>query len=161
MKNVFYTLTFLLLLILLPGCSSPDPEPATEDPVAFYATLQDENFTSWQRAPGHEVRQPGTGLHLSEVDTYINEIMADALNTNASEAPAGAIIAKNAFQQDQLNTTVAMRKRSDGSWFFAQWNAEGEVMTAGIDEPSCITCHTSNNDRILAFPLSTGGSTGY
>ena len=84
MKKVLIWLTLLFLIGLLVGCGPAQTVPE-EGVNEFYQTLKDEEYTLWDKAPGYEVRQPGTGFHLSKVDIYINDVMVTALSNNSNK----------------------------------------------------------------------------
>ena len=48
-----------------------------------------------------------------------------------------------------------MEKRADGSWFWAEYTADGDSLYSGRPD-ICVGCHALGDDFIRAFDLPSG-----
>ena len=58
---------------------------------------------------------------------------------------------QDAHDDDELDIVAAMEKR-EGTWFWAEWDADGESIYSG-DPDTCTGCHQSGADMVRAFGL--------
>lgn len=143
---------FLLLLaaLALVACrTNDDPEGAE----ALLAQVQDEDYRSWRRAPGYEERRPSTAPHSDNVEIFVNDVVAEALDGAArSEWPDGSIIVKDGYADDGTHELTAIMEKREGVWFWAEYDANDEPLYSGA--PSiCTNCHESGSDDVRAFTL--------
>jgi hypothetical protein len=145
----------VVLAIVLLGCrQNDDPEGAK----ALYAKANaGAGFRAapWRRAPDFPERKPSFTAHSREVEIWVNEPMAKALdgveNTRISndegklvrsEWPVGSIIVKEGFSGDERRLVAIMEKRVDG-WHWAELDGDGEPLwSAANGKPEiCVECH--------------------
>ncbi len=121
--------------------------------------IEQENYRTFPRPPGFEKRVPSTIPHEIEagikVDIYMNGVIEKALNENESlkEWPVGSVMVKEGFIDGKQVVTAAMWK-TEGGWFWVQWNAAGLELTAGHPQ-FCVSCHSLGDDMLRAIKLPT------
>lgn len=139
-----------LVLAALGGCGDDqEPEAAKE----LWARIHDDEYRTWERAPGWEERQPTHAPHSEEVDIYVNDVVSGALGgTDSLDAwPDGSLIVKDGYDGSVLEIVAAMEKR-DGEWFWVEWDGHGDSDYSG--RPAiCLDCHESGSDYVRAFDL--------
>ena len=135
--------------LLLAACGD-NQDPGGAD--ALWKRIHDEEYTSWDHAPGYATRQKSSAPHGDEVIVYVNDVVAEALAGGPiTEWPVGSRIVKDGFDGGDPHLVAAMEKR-DGGWYWAEWDPEGRASYSG--EPSiCIDCHESGADFVRAFAL--------
>jgi hypothetical protein len=144
------TLSVLLVLVGLGGCGDDqDPEAANE----LWDRIHEEQYRTWERAPGWEERRPTHAPHSEEVDIYVNDVVFGVLGgADAHEAwPDGSIIVKDGYDGTVLEIVAAMEKR-DGAWFWVEWDGHGDSDYSGRPD-ICLDCHESGSDYVRAFDL--------
>ena len=123
--------------------------------------VQDEGYRdNWRRAPGWEdpLMEAEGGPHGSYIDLYINDVMAEAIDSGESldAWPEGSIIVKDGFSDENgetLRFVTLMEKRSGSDWFWAEYDSNLKVDFAGLNESTCTGCHASGEDSVRAFGL--------
>ena len=137
-----------LALLIGTGCGD-DQQP--EQARALYRELQSLEYRTWQRAPGYETRRGSNAPHGDDVDIYINDVVADALDNGVpdGEWPLGSLIVKDGFDGSDLELVAVMDKREDG-WFWAEYDDEGDSIYSGKPD-LCIDCHRGGDDFVRAF----------
>jgi len=142
------------LLLATFGCAAEDEDDNTdpEGAKALLATVQADDYRSWSRAPGYEVRVPSKGPHSIDVDIYVNDVVVAALaGASLDEWPEGSLVAKDGFKGEKLEIVALMEKRSDG-WYWAELSGSGAPKFSG--HPSiCTDCHRSGDDFMRSFDL--------
>jgi hypothetical protein len=139
----------LALSLFVAGCGGDDQDP--EAAKELYDRIQQANYRSFQRAPGYEERRPGSAVHASEVDIYVNDVVAQALEQEGLDAwPDGSLVVKDGFEDGALELVAVMEKRG-GAWFWAEY-FDGVAKHSGA--PSiCLDCHRVGSDYVRAFAL--------
>ena len=87
------------------------------------------------RAPGYDTPQPSRAAHDDEVVIYVNDVVAMALASTAEirEWPVGSIIVKEGFGGGDLGLIAISEKQSDGTWFWAEYADDGDVLGLGVE----------------------------
>lgn len=140
-----------LAALLLTACGRADANDLLDE-------LRDDDYRSFARAPGWErPRTASSAPHGNYVDIYVDDVIADALDEGEplDAWPEGATIVKDGWAApagDELAIIAVMRKRDDG-WFFAEYSGSGRVKFAGHDVRVCTNCHAGGDDGVLAFGL--------
>lgn len=131
-------------------CRQNDDPSGAED---LLAEVQDEDYRSWQRAPGYEERTPSNAPHSDNVEIFVNDILASALQEQGlDEWPVGSLVAKDGYDDDgELELVSLMQKREDG-WYFAEYDGEGTPLYSGRPD-ICTNCHADGDDFVRAFSL--------
>ena len=144
-------LTCALLGSLLIGCGD-NQEP--EEAVVLWNRIQSEDYRSFERAPGFEMRQPSNTAHSDAVDIYVNSVLTDALASGEtlSEWPVGSLIVKDGFNNDGELDLVAVMDKRDTGWFWAEYTEfeTGDALFSG-SPGICTGCHESGADFVRAF----------
>ena len=100
-----------LSITLLVACrQNDDPEGAR----ALYAKVTEgDGFRAWRRAPGFPERKPSFTAHSSEVEIFVNEPVATALDgpSPVIEWPVGSIVVKEGFRGGDRQIVAMMEKR--------------------------------------------------
>lgn len=137
-----------LCLLAAAGCGE-DQEP--ERARALWDRVQAEGYRSWDRAPGYETRQPSRAAHGEDVEIFVNDVVAmDLVAMPAVRAWSdGATIVKDGYDGGDL-CLVAVMEKSDGEWFFAEYDGEGDTLFSGTPE-ICTGCHAIGDDFVRAF----------
>ncbi len=145
----FPAILAIILSGIVAGCGNQNPGDARD----LLHTVQAADYRSWDRAPGYETRQPSNAPHSSNVDIYLDDLMAAAVSSDTAleSWPVGSVVVKDGFKNDELRLIAMMEKRDSG-WFFAEFDGDGDVLYSGSPRV-CTKCHGSANDRILAFSL--------
>lgn len=134
-------------LLAAPACGDDqDPRGARE----LLGRVRAEDYQSWTRAPGYEVRRPSRAPHSNAVDIYINEALVKALESDppVDTWPVGSIIVKEGYDGGDRELIALMEKREDG-WFWAEFFGSDSKYSG---EPQlCIDCHRSGDDFVRAF----------
>lgn len=130
------------------GCKNEDPEGAE----ALWDEILADEYTAWERAPGYPERAPSS-VHGREMDIFVNDIVAAAVAAGAplEEWPEGSVIVKDGYDKGAL-TLVAVMKKTDGAWFWAEYQEDGEIDSSGTPR-SCLNCHDAGSDHVRAFAL--------
>jgi hypothetical protein len=134
---------------LLGACrQNDDPDGAKK---LFADVSQGEGFRAWRRPPQFPRRKPSFTAHSDAVELFVNKPMADALDskTPLKAWPTGSIVVKEGFSGGTRSIVAIMRKEADGSWTWAEYDAEGEPLYSGKpgSPPSiCIDCHDNRKD---------------
>jgi hypothetical protein len=137
------------LLYALPGCGDNQDDAGAR---ALLAKVQGESYRGWERAPGYDTRRPTGAPHGKEVDIYVNDVVAQAIQTQNLEAwPVDSIIVKDGWDGSDLEIIAIMQKRADG-WYWAEYDSEGDPDYSGRPDV-CIECHASGSDYVRAFRL--------
>lgn len=134
----------------LVGCGDDqDPSGAKE----LWRRIHDEEYRSWARAPGYEERRTADSPHSDEVDIYVNDVVAGALEAGEAltEWPEGSLVVKDGYDGSVLEIVAAMEKRA-GRWFWAEWDGHGDSAYLG-NPATCTDCHASGDDYVRAFDL--------
>jgi hypothetical protein len=146
--------------LLLSGCrQNDDPDGAK----ALYAKANEGagfRAAPWRRAPDFPERKPSFTAHSREVEIWVNEPMAKALDgiestrvTNEkgvlvrNEWPVGSIIVKEGFSGDERQIVAIMERRADG-WVWIETDGEGEPLWSATNgKPDiCVGCHDNRAD---------------
>jgi hypothetical protein len=138
------------LLVGFLGCGD-NQEP--EEAEALWERIHAENYRGFARAPGYETRQPSNTAHSSQVDIYVNDVLAQALAGGPiSTWPVGSLIVKDGFSDDGTLELVAVLDKREGGWFWAEYTdvEAGEAKYSGAPE-ICLDCHASGSDYVRAF----------
>jgi hypothetical protein len=117
------------------------------------ASAREQNYRTWDRAPGWPGRTQSNAPHGGAVDIYVNTTVADALAVGEPLAawPLGSVIAKDGWDGSDLELIALMEKRADG-WFYAEFDADGDPSYSGHPDV-CIDCHARGSDYVRAFRL--------
>jgi hypothetical protein len=144
----FLTLGALTLI----GCGGEDEVDRAGADALWQRLLDADYRTTFQSAPGWETPQATVGAHGRTAVILMNPVIAGALESGGLAAwPDGSLIVKDSYDAAELTLVAALEKQS-GSWFFAEWTANGAVKYAG--EPAvCTNCHLPANDRLRAITL--------
>lgn len=132
------------------ACGDSADEDEAEE---FWHRIHALDYRSWERAPGWQTRTETVSAHGETADIFINQVVASAAaGESVEEWPTGVILVKDGYRADELWRVAAFEKRTNGSWFFAEWSENGEVKYAG--QPSvCLGCHDNATDVIFSVPL--------
>jgi hypothetical protein len=120
---------------------------------ALLAKVREQEYRSWDRAPGYDVRRSTSAPHANSVDIYVNDLVAEVLATSTSATSwlEGSIIVKDGFSGSDLELIAIMEKRSDG-WYWAEYDDDGDPDYSGHPD-ICIDCHRRGSDFVRAFAL--------
>lgn len=142
--------------ILLLACNAAEADDIRDQ-------LRDDDYReTYARAPGwEEPRQPSQrGPHGPFVDIYVNDVVEDAVA--AGEAldrwPEGSLVVKDGWGDadgTDHEYLAFMERRSDG-WFWAEYDDDGRLVSAGLDDSTCAGCHEAGQDSVRAFDLPGG-----
>ena len=134
------------------GCGDDqDPVGAQE----LWERVHAENYRSWQRAPGFEVRRDSSAPHGGASEIFLNPTMADAVAAGATTFPVGSLIVKDGYgglESDATHKLVAAMEKREAGWYWAEWDSgsTGEAIYSG--SPSiCTGCHESGRDFVRIF----------
>jgi hypothetical protein len=139
------------LMFLAPLACGSDADEAGA--ARLWRAIHDDDYRSWEPAPGWETPEPTIRPHGDTALIYFNPVRAGAAaqDTPLDAWPEGAILVKDGFRGDQRSLIAAMEKRSNG-WFFAEWDGDGDVLFAGRPDV-CVNCHQSGADFVFAAAL--------
>ena len=138
------------LLLGLPGCGDNQEPSEARD---LWSTIQDEDYRSFQRAPGYETRQASDTAHSDQVDIYVNSVLADSLASGEALGswPVGSLIVKDGFRSNDTLALVAVMEKRSAGWFYAEYTTfAGDALYSGAPEV-CVNCHSSGSDFVRAF----------
>lgn len=118
---------------------------------ALWQSIHEQDYRSFQRAPGYETKRRSNAPHGDDVIIYVNERLAQALAAAQpiDSWPEGALIVKDGFDGSELELVAVMEKRSTG-WYWAEYGADGDASYSGAPE-LCTNCHRSGADYVRAF----------
>jgi len=142
--------TMVCGLVLAGACrQNDDPDGADE----LLARVQEEDYRSWNTAPGYDERRPSSAPHGGNSEIFVNEVVVDALSMEGLEEwPEGSIVAKDGYNDDGgLEVIAIMEKRAD-AWYWAEYDAEGAPLFSGAPT-ICTDCHGAGSDFVRAFSL--------
>ena len=129
---------------------------ALQPPEGTPAIGRASGARAWRRAPGFPERKPSFTAHSSEVEIFVNEPVATALDgpSPVIEWPVGSIVVKEGFRGGDRQIVAMMEKRDDG-WFWAETDGEGAPLYSGKPDV-CVDCHdnrASYSDWVYSFEL--------
>lgn len=130
----------LALAGLVAACGqNDDPNGATD---LYNRIHQGTGYRAWDRAPAFPFRKASFTSHSDAVEIFIDPTMAAALKgpNEIQQWPVGSIIVKDSYANNTRNLTAVMEKRPDGSWFWAEYNADGKALYSGKPDV-CVECH--------------------
>src|SRR5262245_1869051 len=107
-----------------------DPEGAKQ---LFSTISQGQGWQAWRRAPAYPRRKPSFTDHGDEVEVFVNPMMSSALDTKTpiTQWPPGSIIVKESFSGGSRSAIAVMSKQPDNSWYWAEYDADGEPLYSG------------------------------
>ncbi|MRG96415.1 hypothetical protein [Polyangium spumosum] len=148
LERLLWIAAMALFAAAAPGCRQDD-DPAGADEL--WTRIQDAKYRAWERAPGYESRKASSAPHGDQVEIFVNDVVAGALDGPAITAwPEGSIVVKDGFDDDGSPHIVAAMEKRGGAWFYAEWDPDGESLYSGA--PSiCTDCHAAGADMIRAF----------
>jgi hypothetical protein len=150
--GVFGGLPVLACAAVFTAACGDDQEPRRA--ARLLDEIRAQDYPSWQRAPGYEVRRPAASPHSDQVDIFVNDVMAQALAGPALTAwPDGSIVVKDGYSGSKRELIAVMQKEG-GEWFWAEYFG-GEAKYSGSPEV-CTSCHRNGSDFVRAFPLPQG-----
>ena len=146
---------FALIIGLLcaTACGQNDDPNGAKD---LYARVSAEKgYRAWRRAPGFPNRKPSFTSHSDAVEIFVDPNVSAALDgpNPVRSWPVGSIIVKESFSGDTPTLLAAMEKRADGSWFWAEYDADGKALYSG-NPTVCVDCHSHRaafSDWVYAF----------
>lgn len=154
----------LIAVVLLSGnvlFSAALPQEQDQDKATLMQIYNNEmqDYQSWAIVPGSTEKMPGKGAHGKFITTYANAVALNAIQTNASAMPDGAILVKDNFNtpEDGKPWSAVMMKKIDGEWFFGVFFPLYEPKAAGLGTPGkqlslCMDCHRKAvNDRVFLW----------
>ena len=129
-------------------------DPTKTDGAAYYAALMATDYQKFTPGPWYETPQPTQGRHGTDVLVYLNPIMEAALGkTGLAEWPDGSLVVKDGFDADGKPVSVSALEKYGSEWYFAEFDASGKTLVAGLEDATCRGCHHEGNDAILIFQL--------
>jgi hypothetical protein len=129
-------------VLALAACGqNDDPAGATD---LYDRIHQGAGYRAWQRAPQFPYRKPSFTDHSDAVEIFVDPNMQKALAgpEPVTRWPVGSIIVKESYADSTRVALAVMEKKSDGSWFWAEYNADGKALYSGKPE-ECIDCHNN------------------
>lgn len=132
--------------------------------AAIWAHLQESNYAEdWELWPDKGRQYPGQQPHGAQLTTMMNEVAYQALMSDATEFPDGAIVVKQNFMPDGTLAAVTTMYKVEGynadhnDWFFTKHLASGELdrtptgMAMQGRLQGCQTCHMAKADNDYIF----------
>lgn len=141
--------------VLAAACGQNDDPAAAKD---LFNRVSTSNYrTTWKRAPEFPYRKPSFTDHSDAVEIFVDPTMSKALAgpDPITQWPVGAIIVKESYANNTLNAFAMMEKKPDGSWFWAEYNADGKALYSGKPDV-CVDCHDNRkgySDWVYAIEL--------
>lgn len=128
-----------VLLVLIACGQNDDPDGAKE---LYNRVHQGAGYRAWSRAPAFPSRRPSFTAHSDAVEIFVNPEMDRALAGPEliTRWPAGSVIVKESYSGDTRTLLAVMEKKPDGSWFWAEYNADGKALFSGKPDV-CVDCH--------------------
>lgn len=105
--------------------------------------IQDEAWTG--------VLPSDDGTHGSHVQIWFNAQAADSFAAGGDGMIEGSILVKEGYSSASESdlSAITVMKKSDGDWFWARYDGDGTVSTAGeAAAGSCGGCHAAGKDSI-------------
>lgn len=133
----------------------------TADAVWAYLTEVDyqNTFALW---PDKGEQYTGQEPHGALLTTYVNDVAAGALASNAGELPYGAIIVKENFMPDGTHAASTVMYKAEGfdpdnnDWWWLKRLADGTVEASG-QATGCINCHGGQRPNDFVWTSSLSG----
>lgn len=146
-------LLMVVLIVVVPAAACGETALPGTNGNAVIAYLDDVNYQeSWDLWPGLGEKYQGDEPHGMLLTTYVNAKALEAVNSNASSMPDGAIIVKeNYTPAGVLAATTVMYKKSGydsehNDWFWLKYLADGTIEKQGKVE-GCQNCHGDVKDN--------------
>ena len=126
-----------------------------EDPASLYYE-KFSDYQTWEQAEDWIGVQPSQSVHGTFVQIWWNNSAKEAI-LDGTDIPAGAALMKEGYNDEEGNEFIALTLmvKQDGfapdnnNWFWASYDAAGNVNQSGGVE-MCISCHaTSDSDYVL------------
>ncbi|MDT8435904.1 MAG: cytochrome P460 family protein [Gemmatimonadota bacterium] len=141
------------------------PSPDTTG-AAVWSHLQRVDYAAnWDLWPGTGEYYEGQQPHGMLLTTYVNDVAAAGLASDAGRLPAGAIIVKENYKPDSTLVAVTTMYKVEGynpdanDWFWVKHLPDGSVDGDGAAQgrvQSCIGCHgrQAANDYLFTGELN-------
>ena len=128
-----------------------------QDPAGaklLWTSIHEQDYRSWDHAPGYEEKRSSNAPHGDKVIIYINDVVAEALTASPAidEWPIGSLIVKDGFDGSDLDLVAVMEKRESG-WYWAEYDGSGDASFSGSPKV-CTDCHKSGADFVRAFAFT-------
>ncbi len=145
---------FTSLLVIVAACAG-DNAQEPEEAKALWSRIHAEDYRSFARAPGYEMRQPSNTSHSAFSEIFINDVFVLALGDVGIEKwPDGALIVKDGYDSDGNHSLIAAMEKRAGEWFYVEWVDPKNPDAKFSGQPSvCVDCHNRGSDGIQAFEL--------
>jgi hypothetical protein len=166
---IFATITFVLSaaiiayaghdLIVIPyekaifGYKTMMPIPSGGD--IRHHIIGHEPYKKWDKWPGKGEMYEGKEPHGALLTTYVNDIARKSIKKKKGMANNSMIVKENHAPNKKLVAVSVMYKvkgynPEGGDWFWAQYDANFEVLSEG-NVKACMDCHETakNNDYIF------------
>ena len=144
-------LTFCSAVAFTLSCGADAPPSEAQ---LLWQRIQNENYHTFQRAPGHDTRQPSNTAHAEAVDIYINSVMANAIAAGnpIDTWPADSLVIKEGYTTDGTLDSIAVINKRQHGWYWAKYIEfeTGNAVASGTPF-NCIGCHNSGDDFIRSF----------
>lgn len=126
---------------------------SAEDQAAAEALWTEiSGYESWnQHADWTGVQASDDGTHGSHVQIWYNGDAAASFEAGGDEMAEGSVLVKEGYSDSDGATVnaVTVMKKDGGDWFWARYDASGDVSVAGASaEGSCAGCHAAGKDGI-------------
>ena len=145
-----FSAAWLLVLTLLSAACGSDVDEAGGR--ALWQRLHDEDYRSWRRAPGWETPKATIRPHGELSEIFLNPTLdAARLSPSLDRWPEGSIIVKDSQSAGKPSILAALEK-TQGSWYYAEWDADGDVRYAGVPDV-CTHCHDAGQDQVFSLGL--------
>jgi len=157
------TRTWMFLAgLALVACGSDDEKGgdtgATDPNAELNAELTDliEGYDAWPQVEAGIV--PSAAVHGEYVENWLNTPAKAVVDAQAGEAmPDGAILVKQGYDDElgdsEKNLTVMWK--TDGEWFWAQYNSGGDLTKSGFQLDGCVECHEGDagqqDDGVISY----------
>lgn len=138
-----------------PNESAPTTDggsPKEGDGGGLYQEITQDDYASWQTAPGYATPQPAQGPHGDETRIFLGPSAEAALSEGKPEWPVGAVIVKQVYVGGEIVQLAAMKKTDEG-WYWGEWDTDGEAVVEGLEVQPCQGCHERGTDGTLAVTL--------
>ncbi|MDH4139758.1 MAG: hypothetical protein OEV43_04230 [Coriobacteriia bacterium] len=138
--------------------SAPAPPSASSLPedaaTLLWQGVNDEDYTSWDAAPGFTARRPAAGPHGDEVMVFVNDAVADRLRKqDAGGLPADSVLVKDVYTNGSLDAIAIMQKTDDLRWYWAEYDTDGTIIAEGLEIALCADCHSEGKDFVRSFDV--------
>lgn len=146
----------IVLALAATGCGD---DQAPDEAAALYDRILNEDYRSFQTAPGYDSPQESSAPHSDRTQIFVNGTVAAVLDAGEpiTSWPVGSLIVKDGFDSDDEHALIAVMDKRDDGWFWAEYLDPASSESKYSGKPDlCTGCHEAGDDFVQGFAFPGG-----